>query len=153
MKHSTDVQKLQEKTAGGSRRDRPVAELRLVAEHLIPDFDVRDGAGWYESHALLSKEIKKKLNLKQEKKVKPTAAKLKMNFHLLKQLLWYCFFRWDGMEKWRGGHIRHKIVQLCKQKYGHRQSVRRERAVLRPLSPFGRGDPARGGAFYAVGTR
>ena len=93
MKHSTDVQKLQEKTAGGSRRDRPVAELRLVAEHLIPDFDVRDGAGRYESHALLSKEIKKKLNLKQEKKVKPAAAEVEMNLHRLNQLLWYSYFR------------------------------------------------------------
>jgi hypothetical protein len=70
-----------------------VAELRLVAEHLIPDFDVRDGAGRYESHALLSKEIKKNLNLKQEKKVKPAAAEVEMNLHRLNQLLWYSYFR------------------------------------------------------------
>jgi hypothetical protein len=111
-KHSTDVQKLQENAADGSRRDRPVAELRLVAEHLIPDFDVRNGAG------------KKKLNLKQEKKVKPAAAKVKMNLHRLDQPLWYCFFRWGGKEKWRGGHVRHKIVQLCKQKFGEPPTTR-----------------------------
>ena len=45
-----------------------MAELRLVAEHLIPDFDVRDGAGRYESHALLSKKVKKKLNLSKKRK-------------------------------------------------------------------------------------
>ena len=63
------------------------------------------------------KEAKKRLGLKAEKKVKPAASKVKMNLHRLNQLLWYCYFRWDGKEKWRRGHIRHKIVQLCKQKY------------------------------------
>jgi hypothetical protein len=37
--------------------------------------------------SLLAKEIKKKLGLKTEKKEKSAAAKVKMNFHRLNQLL------------------------------------------------------------------
>jgi hypothetical protein len=64
----------------------------------------------------LAKEIKKKLGLKTEKKEKSAAAKLNMNLHRLNQLLWYCYFRWDGKGRWRVGHIRAKLMGLCKKK-------------------------------------
>jgi hypothetical protein len=40
-----------------------------------------------------------------------------MNLQRLSQLLWCCYFRWDGKERWRGGHIRAKVVRLCKNKF------------------------------------
>jgi len=117
MKFSRDIPKLKELTKGGKRRDRPVTELRTAVQHLSPKFEVTKVGGGFVARSELVKEIKKRLGLKAEKKVKPAAAKVQMNLHRLNQLLWYCYFRWDGKEKWRGGDIRHKIVQLCKQKY------------------------------------
>ena len=114
MKHTTDVQKLKEKTVAGKRRDRPVGELRRVVQHLSAGFLLQDGADKWVKRSLLAKEIKKKLELKTEKKEKSAAAKVKMDLHRLNQLLWYCYFRWDGKERWRGGPIRATVVRLCK---------------------------------------
>jgi hypothetical protein len=114
MKHTTDVQKLKEKTVAGKRRDRPVGELRRVVQHLSAGFLLKDGADKWVKRSLLAKEINKKLGLKTEKKEKSAAAKVKMKLHRLNQLLWYCYIRWDGKERWRGGHIRAKVVRLCK---------------------------------------
>jgi hypothetical protein len=94
-----------------------VGELRRVVQHLSAGFLLQDGADKWVKRSLLAKEIKKKLGLKTEKKEKSAAAKVKMNLHRLNQLLWYCYFRWDGKERWRGGHIRAKVVRLCKNKF------------------------------------
>ena len=68
------------------------------------------------SRNLLCTKIIKKLGLGKEKKVKAAEAKVKMNLHRLNQLLSYCQFRWDG-ERWRGGNVRARVVQLCRAKF------------------------------------
>ena len=82
------VHKLKEKAVAGKRRDRPVDELRRVVQHLSAGFLLQDGADKFVKRSLLSKEIKKKLELKTEKKEKSAAAKVKMDLHRLNQLLW-----------------------------------------------------------------
>ena len=113
LKFATNVRSLRTMTAKGLRQQHPIGEVRLVAESL--EIPIGEKGAWVSRNLLCTKIIKK-LALGKEKKVKAAEAKVKMNLHRLNQLLWYCQFRWDG-ERWRGGNVRARVVQLCRAKF------------------------------------
>jgi len=72
-------------TPAGSRKARPIADIRLVCE--ARGIPITSADGKYIDRAVLEKAIVEKLGLKKEKSESPGAS-AKMNLHRLNQLLW-----------------------------------------------------------------
>jgi hypothetical protein len=88
MKTPSDVKLLGSSyglTPAGSRKVRPIADIRLVCE--ARGIPITSADGKYIDRAVLEKAIVEKLGLKKEKSESPGAS-AKMNLHRLNQLLW-----------------------------------------------------------------
>lgn len=83
------------------------------------DIRTEDDEGNNVPRAKLEAALAAKLGLpaKRPPQQKPFNEKVKMNLHRLNQLLFYMFFRWDGV-KWGGSSIRGEVIERVKAKYG-----------------------------------
>ena len=94
-----------------------VAFLRFMCTE--EDIATKDGEGKNISRDKLEVALAAKLGLplKRPPQQKPFNENVMMNLHRPNQLLFYLFFRWDGV-KWGGSSIREEIIERVKAKYG-----------------------------------